>query len=145
MDFEMPGAWALQKASKHIWESNLMIVLNTCLLWQPVSCSGEINFLNYLLLLLLFSHSVVSDSLWSCGLQHARPPCPSLSPRVFSTHVYWVDDDNHHLILCCPLLLRPSIFPSIRIFSNESDQMDKVLELQLQHQSFQWIFRVDFL
>ena len=45
----------------------------------------------------------------------------------------------NHLILCCPLLL-PSIFPSIRVFSNESAlriMVAKVLELQLQHQSFQ--------
>ena len=34
--------------------------------------------------LLLFSHSVMSNSLWSHGLQHARLPCPSLSPRVCS-------------------------------------------------------------
>ena len=33
---------------------------------------------------LLFNRSVVSDSLWPHGLQHARPPCPSLSPRVCS-------------------------------------------------------------
>ena len=36
------------------------------------------------------------------------------------THVHWVDDASNHLILCCPLLLLSSIFPSIRIFSNES-------------------------
>ena len=54
---------------------------------------------------------------------------------------------SNHLILCCPLLLLPSIFPSIRVFSYES-----VLCLrwpkywfQLQHQSLQWIFRTDFL
>ena len=33
---------------------------------------------------LLFSHSVVLDSLWPHGLQNARLPCPSLSPRVCS-------------------------------------------------------------
>ena len=33
-------------------------------------------------LLLLFSHPVMSDSLWPNGLQHARPPCPSPSPGV---------------------------------------------------------------
>ena len=47
-----------------------------------------------------------------------------------------------HLILWCPLLLLPSIFPNIRDFSN-GHQMTKILELQLQHQSFQWVFRVD--
>ena len=47
---------------------------------------------------------------------------------------------SNHLILCRSLLLLPSIFPSIRVFSNESvlsHQVAKVLELQLQHQSFQ--------
>ena len=43
------------------------------------------------------------------ALQHARPPCPieSMMP-------------SNHLLLCRPLLLPPSIFPSIRVFSNES-------------------------
>ena len=46
---------------------------------------------------------------------------------------------SNHLILCGPLLLLPSIFPSIRVFSNESSshQVAKVLEFQLQHQTFQ--------
>ena len=55
---------------------------------------------------------------------------------------------SNHLILCCPLLLLPSVFPSIRVsfqWVSSLHQMVKVLEFQLQHQSFQWIFRVDFL
>ena len=55
---------------------------------------------------------------------------------------------SNHLILCCPLLLRPSIFPNIRVFPNESvlcNQATKVLEFQFQHQSFQRIFRTDCL
>ena len=47
---------------------------------------------------------------------------------------------SNHLILSRTLLLLPSIFPSIRVFSNESVlhiRGDKVLEFQLQHQSFQ--------
>ena len=68
-----------------------------------------------------FSRSVVSDSLRPHGLQHARLPCPSLSLRVClrSCPLNSVMPSNH-LILCCPLLLLPSIFPSIRIFSNKS-------------------------
>ena len=38
--------------------------------------------------------------------------------ELAQTHVHRVGDANH-LILCCPLLLLPSIFPSIRVFSNE--------------------------
>ena len=52
---------------------------------------------------------------------------------------------SNHLILCHPLLL-PSIFPSIRVFSNVLDSLHLVAKvLELQHQSFQWIFSVDFL
>ena len=48
---------------------------------------------------------------------------------------------SNHLILSHSVLLLPSVFPSIRVFLH---QVAKVLELQLQHQSLQWIFRVDF-
>ena len=41
-------------------------------------------------------------------------------PEFTQTHVHWVGMPSNHLILCCPLLLLPSIFPSIRVFSNES-------------------------
>ena len=64
----------------------------------------------------------MSNSLWPHGLQHARLLCPPLSPRVCSNKfmfIEWVMPSNH-LILCCPLLLLPSIFPNIRVFSNQS-------------------------
>ena len=48
-------------------------------IWTPTT---PISY--YLCLLLLFSHSVLSDSLGPHALQHARLPCPSLSPRVCS-------------------------------------------------------------
>ena len=60
--------------------------------------------------------------------------------------IEWVMPSNR-LILCHPLLL-PSIFPSTRIFFqrvSSSHQVAKVLELQLQHHSFQRIFRTDLL
>ena len=52
-----------------------------------------------------------------------------------------------HLILCRPLLLLPPIPPSIRVFVwvNSSHEVAKVLELELQHQSFQWSPRTDLL
>ena len=39
-----------------------------------------------------FSHSIMSDSLQTHRLQHARPPCPSPIPGVAQTHVHWVGD-----------------------------------------------------
>ena len=68
------------------------------------------------------SRSVVSNSLQPQGLQQARPPCPSLSTISWSLlklmSIESVMPSNHpssHSIL-----LLPSIFPSIRVFSNES-------------------------
>ena len=54
---------------------------------------------------------------------------------------------SSRLIHCHLLLLLPSVFPSIEVFSRVGSlhQVAKVLELQLQHQYFQWIFRIDFL
>ena len=67
-----------------------------------------------------FSHSVMSDSLPSHEWQHARLPCLSLSPGVCSNSSTESVIPFNHLILCHPLLLPPSIFPSIRVFSSES-------------------------
>ena len=67
-----------------------------------------------------FSHSVVSDSLRPHEPQHARPPCPSPTPRVHSFMCIESVMSSSHLILCHPLLLPPPIPPSIRVFSNES-------------------------
>ena len=66
-----------------------------------------------------FSHSVVSDSLQPHGLQHARLPCPSPASGDKLMSIASVMPSNH-LILCHPLLLPPSVFPSIRVFPNES-------------------------
>ena len=63
----------------------------------------------------------MSDSLRPNELQHARLPCPSLSPGVCSNSCplsWWCYPT--HLIFFHPLLFLPSIFPSIRVFSKES-------------------------
>ena len=52
---------------------------------------------------------------------------------------------SNHLVLCRSLLLLPSIFPSVRVFSNELALRIRWPKFQLQRQSFQWIFRTDFL
>ena len=70
-----------------------------------------------------FSCSVMSDSLQPHGLQHTRPLCPSPTPGVYSNTCplsLMALMPSPYLILCHPLLLLPSIFSSIRVFSNES-------------------------
>ena len=67
-----------------------------------------------------FSRSAVSNSLQPHGLQHARLPCPSPTPGAYSNSSIESVMPTNHLILCHPLLLLPSIFPSIRVFSSES-------------------------
>ena len=72
--------------------------------------------------MLLFSCSVMSNSLQPHGLQHARLPCHSLSPVSWSLLKLMFIElamPSNHIILCHPLLLLPSILPSIRVFSNE--------------------------
>ena len=62
----------------------------------------------------------MSDSLQPHEMQHTRPPCPTNSlslPKLMSIESVM---PSKHLILCHPLLLPPLIFPSIRVFSNES-------------------------
>ena len=60
------------------------------------------------------------DNLRPHGLQHARPPCPTPTPRAYSNLCIESVMPSNHLILHHPLLLLPSIFPSIGVFSNES-------------------------
>ena len=97
---------------------------------------------------LLFSRSVVSDSLRPPGLQHTRFPVLHHLPEFAQTHVRWVSDAIQP---SCPLT-SPSP-PALNLpqhhglfqWVDSLHQVAKILELQLQHQSFQWIFRVDFL
>ena len=57
-------------------------------------------------------------TLWD-SMKHSMPGLPvhHQLPESTQTHIHWVSDAIHHLILCHPLFLLPSIFPSIRVFS----------------------------
>ena len=68
---------------------------------------------------LLFSHSVISDSLQPHGLQHATLLSFTISQSLLKLMSIELMMPSNHLILCRPLLLVPSVFPSIRIFSSE--------------------------
>ena len=67
--------------------------------------------------------SVTKLCLILCDLMDCSTPgCPVLHylPEFAQTHVHWIGMASNHLTLCCPLLLLHSIFPRIRVFSNES-------------------------
>ena len=86
-----------------------------------VPCTMGDRFILRVLGSVQFSHSVVSNYLRPHGLQQTRLPCPSPTPWACSDSCpssWWC-----YLTISssfCPLLLLPSIFPSIRVFSKES-------------------------
>ena len=97
---------------------------------------------------LLFSHLVMFDSLRPHGLQHTKLPCPPLSPGVcpcsypLSQWCYPIISLSATLLSFC---LQSFPYQGLLQWFSSSHQVAKMLQLQLQHQSFQWIFRTDFL
>ena len=87
----------------------------------------------------------MSDSLWSHGLQHTRLPCPLPSPRVCSNSCPLSQWCHPTTLFSFPSPLAIDLPQHRGIFQwvGSSHQVAKVLEIQ--HQSFQWVFRVDFL
>ena len=118
--------------------------------WRDVSCG-------------CFSVAKSCLTLWPHGLQHARPPCPSLSPRVCPSSCslnQWCHptiSSSVTLFSCCPQSLPASgsfliswLFTSggqnIGLGWNPKIRWDQnQVGFQPQHQSFQWVFKVDFL
>ena len=175
---------------------------------HPVTCAGNLKVIFDTLFSTLdkwifkycasvqFSHSVMSHSLRPHELQHARPPCPLPTPRVYpnscplSQWCHLTISSSVVPFSSCLLLLLLSHFSRVRLcvtpwtaasqaspsmgFSRQqywsgvplpspppafslsqnqslfkwvssSHQVAKILEFQLQHQSFQWTPRTDFL
>ena len=98
--------------------------------------------------LLIFSCTVVSNSLWPRGLQHARLPCPSPTPRACSNS-YPLSQWCHPTISSsmAPFSSCLQSFPASGSFliSRLFTLSGQSIEASVQHQSFQWIFRIDFL
>ena len=95
-----------------------------------------------------FSRSVMSDSLQPHGLQHARPLCPSPTPGACSNSCpssRWCHPTISSSVIPFSSCLQS--FPASGSFQwvSSSHQVAKVLEFQLQHQSFQWTFTIDLL
>ena len=97
------------------------LALGWCLYLLPLGNNSiSIPSFKHILVLLLLSHWVTSNSLWPCGLQDTRLPLSftiswSLLKLMFVESVML----SNHLTLCFPLFLWPSMFSSIRVFTNE--------------------------
>ena len=105
--------------------------------WSSLVCSVQFSSVAQLCL-----------TLWSHGLQHARPPCPSPTPGVHS--------NSPPLSRWCHLTISSSVVPFSSAFNlsqhqglfkwvSSLHQVAKILVFQLQSQFFQRIFRVDFI
>ena len=95
-----------------------------------------------------FSCSVVSHSLWPHELQHARPSCHHQLPEFTQTHVHQVSDaiqPSLPLSSPSPPALNLSQHQGLFKWVSSLHQVAKVLEFQLQHQSFQWTPRTNLL
>ena len=95
--------------------------------------------------LLLFSHSVMSGSLWPQGLQHARPPCLSPTPRAYSNSYplsRWCHPTISTFVVpfssCLQSFPASGSFPVSQFFTLGSQSIGASA-----HQYFQ--FRIDFL
>ena len=94
------------------------------------------------------SRSVMSDSLRPHGLQHTRLPCPSPTLRAYSNSCpfsWWCHPTISSSVI--PFSSHLQSFPAAGSFqiSQFFASGSQILEFQLQHQSFQWILRTDFL
>ena len=124
-------------------------IMGLKVLWsKDLCCAGQICSLK--IETVQFSHSLVSDSLRLHGLQHTRPPCPSSSPTPGSCSNSCPSSQWCHPTISSSVAPSPPTFNLSQLqglfkWVSSSHQVAKVLDFQLQHHSFQWIFRTDFL
>ena len=145
--------WSTWRPQFHVRKMKVNILLIVLQLWteesdfehRKYSCKAPALF--SVNLVSQFSRSVMSDSLWPHGLQHTRPPCPPPTPKVYSNSCplswWWHPIISSSVIpFSCLNLSQPQVLFQ---WVSSLQQVAKVLEFQLQHKSFQWIFRTDFL
>ena len=140
---------------QYIFQENVHKYMLCVLLMSTNTTTAELFISEWLLL--LFQQSVMSDSLWPHGLQQVRLSCPSPSPTVCSNSCplsLWCHPTISSSVApfaSCPQSLPASgSFPMSRLFELDGQSFSFrawswSMELQLQHLSFQQIFRVYFL
>ena len=108
----------------------------------PEPIMQKLRIVKHILPSVQFSHSVVSD----CSMPGF--PVHHQLPELAQTHVHWVSDaiqPSHPLLSPSPPAFNLSQHQGLFQWVSSSHQVAKLLELQLWHQSFQCIFRTDFL
>ena len=134
------GDWSHEIKRSLLLERKVMTKLDSILKSRDITLSTKVRLVSSV----QFSCSVVSDSLRPHEPQHARPPCPSPSPGVQPSP--WVGgaiQPSHPLSSPSPPALNLSQHQGLSQWVGSFHQVVK--ELELQHQSFQWIYRTDFL
>ena len=104
---------AITQFSHHVSVPKKPLLIDHDVIWPYLAQKNHLHIVQ-------FGHSVVSDSLQPHESQHARPPCPSPTPRKLLIHVYRVSDTiqpSHPLSSPSSPAPNPS---RIRVFSNES-------------------------
>ena len=116
--------YEVQKYPGAPWSSLFLLLLNHL---PPDSGNPLFSLLTQFTSWYLFSSCAVQllSHVWllqTHGLQHARPPCLSITNSQRLLKLMFVKSvmSSNHFIICHPLLLLPSIFPSIKVFSNKS-------------------------
>ena len=107
------------------WNGKLLTMRHRYMVYPP---------LKLLVTLVQFSHSVVSDSLWPHDLQHARPACPSPTPRVHPDSCpssQWCHPAISSSVVPFSSCPNPSQHQGLFQWVNSSHQVAKVLEFQL--------------
>ena len=147
--------WRVRGASPSIWFPHFCLCFIT-----PVSATVimlPLSFLSYLSLphsffkILLKFSSAAQLCPTLCdphGLQHTRLPCPSPSPRACSNSCLlsqWCHPTISSIVVPSPPAFNLSQHQGLFKWVSSSHQVARILEFQLQHQSFQWIFRTGFL
>ena len=112
---------------------------------------NHIQSMIYILLSNLFSSVQPLSHVWLCNPMDCSTsglPVHHQLPELTQTHVHWVGDTiqlSHPLLSPSPLTFNLFQHQGLFKWVSPSYQVAKVLEFQLQHQTFQWIFRTDFL
>ena len=107
---------------------------------------SDSQFFSYTPFISQFSRSVMSNSLWTQGPQHAKPLCPSPTPRVYPNSCpssWWCHPTISSSVI--PFSSCPQSFPASRSFPMQRVSSSHQVRFQLQHPSFQWILRADLM